>query len=521
MTRAAPSAGDEAAQDWAQWADWIAPLRTSAEGVWRDLVVFAEAIAAAARHPANAEIIIWSGAAAALVCTIAVVWRRRRHLVLERAQEQARQEAASAAETAELERAERERIAQEQAAQLARQRAQEEERAALFAHISRTAADQQAQLQARLDAQVAELRGRLSALSEVETGRQSETTQAINTRLSQVVADVARQMADTRADVQRHVAELRASVGDGLHATREGVQSGVTQALSDTQARLSALSERLAVIDQTQEHITDLGQQMVALQGILADKQARGAFGQGRMEAIIADALPPSAFSLQATLSNGKRPDCLIRMPNTPAGLVIDAKFPLEGFEALRRAATAADRKQAAAQVRSALGTHVADIARKYLIPGETQDTALMFVPSEAIYAELHETFPDVIQMAHRARIFIVSPNMLMLAVQTMQAILKDVKMREAAGQIQREVAALLKDVTAMTARVADLERHHAQSGAALEKLTRVARRIGQRGEKIDAIGLEDPAAGVDAALEAGDADGADALCAQPRVKAA
>ena len=179
---------------------------------------------------------------------------------------------------------------------------------------------------------------------------------------------------------------------------------------------------------------------MVSLQEILANKQARGAFGQMRMEAIIQDGLPKGAFTFQATLSNGKRPDCLLHMPNTKAGVVIDAKFPLEGFEAFRVARAPEEKKDAARRVRVDVGRHVDAMAERYFLPGETQDTAILFVPSEAIYADLAEHFSDLVQKAHRARIVICAPNMLMLAVQTMQAILKDVKMREQAHLIQREV---------------------------------------------------------------------------------
>ena len=200
------------------------------------------------------------------------------------------------------------------------------------------------------------------------------------------------------------------------------------------------------------------------MQEILANKQARGAFGQMRMEAIIQDGLPKGAYSFQATLSNGKRPDCLLHMPNTKAGVVIDAKFPLEGFEAFRLARSAEEKKDAARRVRVDVGRHVDAMAERYFLAGETQDTAILFVPSEAIYADLAEHFTDLVQKAHRARIVICAPNMLMLAVQTMQAILKDVKMREQAHLIQREVAKLMDDMGRLRERVLDLQRHFGQA---------------------------------------------------------
>jgi len=210
------------------------------------------------------------------------------------------------------------------------------------------------------------------------------------------------------------------------------------------------------------------------------------------MEAIIQDGLPRSAYTFQATLSNGRRPDCLIHLPNATAGIVVDAKFPLEGFEALRTARTSEDLVLAKRLVREHVARHIADIAEKYLIPGETQETALMFVPSEAAYGELHDQFPDLIQKAHRARIFIVSPNMLMLAIQTMQAILKDTRMREAAGLIQREVTLLIDDVGRLIERVGDLERHFTLAGKSLDKVLTSGEKIKGRSRRIETLELGD-----------------------------
>jgi DNA recombination protein RmuC len=210
------------------------------------------------------------------------------------------------------------------------------------------------------------------------------------------------------------------------------------------------------------------------------------------MEVIVRDALPAGTYEFQATLSNGKRPDCLIRLPNSPAPLVIDSKFPLEGFEALRTARTADERKAATQSIRDVVGRHIDDIAEKYLIPGETQDTALMFVPSESVYGDLYEQFPDVVQRAHRSRVVIVAPNILMLAVQTVQAIIKDVRMRDQAGVIQREVGLLLADVGRLAERVAELERHFGLSVKALEKVSASAGKIASRGQKLQSMELDE-----------------------------
>ena len=310
----------------------------------------------------------------------------------------------------------------------------------------------------QLDAELAELKGRLQTVAEISVSRQSELTRSINQRL------------------------------DGV-SHRMG--QNLNESAQKTSESLSKLNERLAVIDTAQKNITELSSNIVGLQDILANKQQRGAFGQGRMEAIIEDGLPRGAFTFQPTLSNKMRPDCIIHLPNAP-DLVIDAKFPLESFEAVREARNDGEKKQAAARVRQDVGVHITAIAEKYLISGETQDTALMFVPSESLYAELHENFADVIQKAARARIVIVSPNMLMLAVQTMQAIMKDVKMREQAGLIQKEVTYLMDDVNRLRDRVLKLQQHFGQANKDVEMVLTSSEKITSRGRKIETLDFDE-----------------------------
>lgn len=310
-----------------------------------------------------------------------------------------------------------------------------------------------------LEGEIAELKGRLQTMAEISVTRQSELSRTVHERLDRV----SQQLGANLEETQRKTSDS-----------------------------LSRLYERLAVIDSAQKNISELSSRVVSLQDVLANKQARGAFGQMRMESIIQDGLPRDAYSFQATLSNGKRPDCLIRLPGSEAGIVVDAKFPLEAFEALRTAQQDAAQKEATRRIRLDVGRHIDDIAAKYALPGETQDTMLMFVPSEAIYAELHERFPDLLQKAHRARIVIVSPNMLMLAVQTMQAILKDVQMREQAGLIQREVALLLTDVNRLRERVLDFQKHFGLLGADVEKIITSSNKIASRGQKIETLDFDD-----------------------------
>ncbi|MEM8877726.1 MAG: DNA recombination protein RmuC [Pseudomonadota bacterium] len=319
---------------------------------------------------------------------------------------------------------------------------------------------------AEADAHARDLEVRLAELSRTQsemTGRMQTMAEVFGTR---------------QADLAKGLREQLDGFGHRLG------QNAETQARA-THENLSRLNERLAVIDAAQKNITELSRDVVGLQDILANKQKRGAFGQGRMEAIIADALPASAFTLQATLSNNKRPDCLIHMPNDAPSIVVDAKFPLEALHAFRDAETEADRKSAFAQLRTDMGKHIQDIAERYLIPGETYDTALMFVPSEAIYADLHEHFDDVIQKATRARVIIVGPSLLMLSVQTIQAILRDQRMREQAHVIQHEVAKLSEDVTRMEDRVLNLQKHFGQLNSDIDQILISSQKIGRHSVRI------------------------------------
>lgn len=296
-------------------------------------------------------------------------------------------------------------------------------------------------------------------------------------------------MAEILSTRQGDLARIMAERMDGL---RQQVGAGLEQNVRQTNESLGKLQERLAVIDNAQKNLTELTGEVVTLKDVLANKQARGAYGQGRMEAIIRDGLPAAFFSFQPTLSSGKRPDCLVTLPGDGRGLVIDAKFPLESFTLLREARGEEARKQAAARVRADVGQHVKDIAERYFLPGETQDMALLFVPSEAIYADLHEHFDDVIQKAHRARVMIVSPSLLALAIQLMQSLVRDARMREEARVIQSEVGKLLDDVRRLGERVDKLDNHFRQAQDDVALIKTSAGKVTGRAEKIGALEFDD-----------------------------
>lgn len=337
----------------------------------------------------------------------------------------------------------------------ARKRAMALEEAELAA--SKRASEMEARFGEIMGAQ-AEMQGRMATIAEVFGSRQSEVNKSINERL------------------------------DGMGQRLGNTINEQTRA---THENLTKLQERLAVIDTAQNNIQALAKDVVGLQAILSNKQTRGAFGQARMETIIADGLPSNGFAFQPTLSNGNRPDCLVYMPNKAPALVVDAKFPLEAWNSIRDAEGAEAQKHATQRFRRDIEVHIRDISDKYLLKGETQDTAFMFVPSESIFAEIHENFEALVQKAHRARIVIVSPSLLMLSLQVVQAVLKDARMREQAHLIQGEVVRLMDDVLRLDDRVRKLQTHFGQAQRDIDQILTSADKVTKRGAKIEALEME------------------------------
>jgi DNA recombination protein RmuC len=286
-------------------------------------------------------------------------------------------------------------------------------------------------------------------------------------------------------------AELNQAINQRLDGMSQRVSSTISEQTKSTHENLQRLQERLAVIDAAQNNIQTLAKDVVGLQAILSNKQTRGAFGQSRMETIVADGLPMGAYAFQQTLSNGSRPDCTVKMPNGAPPLVIDAKFPLEAWNAIRDAGSPEAGKTAAQQFRRDMETHIRDISEKYLIQGETQDTAFLFVPSESIFAEIHENFEPVVQRAHRARIVIVSPSLLMLSIQVIQAVLKDQRMRAQAHVIQGEVASLMDDLGRLDERVRKLQSHFSMAQRDVDQILTSTDKLTKRGARIEALEFE------------------------------
>lgn len=283
---------------------------------------------------------------------------------------------------------------------------------------------------------------------------------------------------------------LARTLGERLEALEKRMGEGLAASTKQTGDTFVSITERLTVIDTAQKNITELSGHVVSLKAIFSDKQARGAISQDQMEAIVAEHLAPDQYEFQATLSNGKRPDCLIRIPNVAARIVVDSKFPLEAFEALRTADTDEAKKAAMMFVRDSMAKHVKDIKEKYLIPGEVQTPAIMFVPSDSIYAELHATFPETLRRARQDQVIVVSPHVFMLVIGTIQSLMRDAKMREQADMIRKEVGTMLKDVRLLGDRVEKLQRHFGQAEGDIKDILISRDKVLGRGEKIEKVEL-------------------------------
>ncbi len=312
------------------------------------------------------------------------------------------------------------------------------------------------------------------------------------------------QLAETQAASQSQLAErlqgqersLAKTVEERLADMAKRLDDGVQQAAHRQATSLHDLRERLAVIDAAQKNITELSAQVVSLQDILSNKQARGAFGEIQLNDIVSAMLPPSAYRFQAALGDGRRVDCLLDLPNPPGAIAIDAKFPLESFHLLRNARDDAERTLAGRAFATAILKHVRDIAEKYIVPGQTAESALMFLPSEAIYAELHAHFPDVVEKSFRAKVWIVSPTTLMATLNTVRAVLKDARMREQAGVIQKEVRLLLDDVGRLDDRVGALDKHFGQAVEDIRQIRISTEKVVKRADRIETVQLGDEADG-------------------------
>lgn len=329
-----------------------------------------------------------------------------------------------------------------------------------------------------------EMKSRLDEGRESHTGQMTQMMQAtvsLEGRLSQMAEQNIKTQAEFSRTLEERLDKVSQRMGEGLEKTSK-----------NTTESLSELKARLAVIDEAQKNITELSGQMVGLQDILSNKQARGAFGEIQLKDLVSQILPPSAYDFQAQMSNGKRADCLIKLPNPPGSIVVDAKFPLESYHALRNADTDVEKTAAKRSFSADILKHVKDISEKYIINGETAESALMFLPSEAVYAELHANFGAVVEKSYRARVWIVSPTTLMATLNTVRAVLKDARMREQAHVIQKEIVTMMQDVSRLDDRVGKLKTHFGQANKDIDLIATSTGKITSRAEKIEGLQLEE-----------------------------
>ena len=326
-----------------------------------------------------------------------------------------------------------------------------------------------------------QLAGNIQTVSDTQAAAQSLVIQTMEARLAEVQQQMSDRLADTAMNSNRALTELQERMKETLHGSSEKTTKSLTQ-----------LQERLATIDRAQTNIEKLSDDVLSLQDILSDKQARGAFGEIQLNDIVSKALPSDSYAMQHTLSNGKRADCLIHLPNPPGPIVIDAKFPLESYKAFVSADSEEAKTRARAMFKQDVTKHVHDIAAKYIIEGETADGALMFLPSEAVYAELHARLPEVVRKGFDLRVWIVSPTTCMATLNTMRAILKDARMREQAGEIRKALRNLHRDVEIIGEKAGKLETHLRQAGEDVSGVITAAQRAGKRADRLDNFDFEE-----------------------------
>jgi DNA recombination protein RmuC len=290
--------------------------------------------------------------------------------------------------------------------------------------------------------------------------------------------------------------DLRESVAAKLDVRLDQISSRVSERLDEgfkkTNETFVSVMQRLATIDEAQKKIDSLTGSVVSLQELLGDKKSRGAFGEVQLEALVRNVMPPNAFEMQFTLSNGARVDCALRLPE-PTGLVcVDSKFPLENYNRMFEGSDA-ERALAGKQFRSDLRKHVDAIASKYIIENETSDGAVMFVPAEAVFAEIHAYHAEVVDYAQARRIWIVSPTTLMAVLNTARAVLKDVETRKQIHVIKEALGRLGSDFRRFDDRMKKLADHIRQAHQDAEDVQTSSRKISQQFQKIESAELEAP----------------------------
>lgn len=288
------------------------------------------------------------------------------------------------------------------------------------------------------------------------------------------------------------VAQLSISIEERLGNIGSSIGNSLNQQTQSTQKSLTEMHERLAVIDRAQENIHSLSNQVNDLQNILSNKQLRGAFGEVQLENIVRDALPQNAYQFQYTLTSNSRVDCIVKMPEPPGPICIDSKFPLEDYKKFASATNDQEKKDNLRLFHNAVQKHIKDIAEKYILPGETSDSAIMFLPSESIYSEINIRFPKLVNESRNKKVYMAGPDNLMLLLHTVRAILRDATMSQTAGKIQIEVDKLTNDLNLLADRIFKLDKHFDLARKDLDDIKISHRKIENRGNLITSIDIDE-----------------------------
>ena len=288
------------------------------------------------------------------------------------------------------------------------------------------------------------------------------------------------------------VAQLSISIEERLGNIGSSIGNSLNQQTQNTQKSLTEMHERLAVIDRAQENIHSLSNQVNDLQNILSNKQLRGAFGEVQLENIVRDALPQNAYQFQYTLTSNSRVDCIVKLPEPPGPICIDSKFPLEDYKKFASATNDQEKKDNLRLFHNAVQKHIKDIAEKYILPGETSDSAIMFLPSESIYSEINIRFPKLVNESRNKKVYMAGPDNLMLLLHTVRAILRDATMSQTAGKIQIEVDKLTNDLNLLADRIFKLDKHFDLARKDLDDIKISHRKIENRGNLITSIDIDE-----------------------------
>jgi len=329
--------------------------------------------------------------------------------------------------------------------------------------------------------------------------RQLESLKIQQDNLTQGMGEVRKQVTEALVqngnELGKKVDSLTRSTDERLKEISGQVDKRLNEGFEKTTATFADVVKRLAMIDEAQKKITELSGSVVSLQEVLADKRSRGAFGEVQLNSLVRNVMPENSFSFQHTLSNSTRVDCMLFLPEPSGSIGIDSKFPLESFRKMTDLDSAdVDRQGAEKQFKKDIKKHINDIAGKYIISGETSDGAVMFIPAEAVFAEIHAHHYELVEEAQRARVWLVSPTTLMAVLTTARAVLKDSATRKQVHLIQEHLVTLAKDFSRFQTRMDNLSKHINQASKDVSDVNTSAKKISSRFEKIEKVELLDEA---------------------------